>query len=313
MSNANANGICQYIPVGSEIIVYRNGNHEWYTTKKDIPVTTATPVTCPVREVTVLTMDYMGFGVFFLESQVVVRLTNEQEEAAKNLQLAFLQYDIPAAVSRAGRVEHPSHYLWRNGVRTSLSCWIIPHSQIPWVRMRDLTRAGCTWHVTRINVEEAPALLQRAIAALQTERAEAIRRHAENVEAAEERYRTGTASEITRANKRRNDLKRVEKALAEDLENVRNGAKALNIPFHWVEQASIRSVVRAISAGCHAHADRVGAVVDAANALGTTEGRTIAQAVTNNELPHDIATDYIEDKGGDTFSLRDVGEDDSDE
>lgn len=308
---STTNNATQYIPAGTEIVLFRNGQHVWYTTQKDIPVNgNVTATMCPVREIEVATTEYMGFSIWFMESQVCFKLSEEQEQAAKNLRLVKIDYDIPTRVRNSGRVDDPYTYMWKYGVRTSESCWVIPHGsmQAIAVRLRELTRTGCTWHPTPIDPVASADIIQRAIAALQTELVQA-RLNAENRRrAAEVRFEdAGNGDVNARLAKRKATLSSIESELKKKTENVKSAAKALGIPLKWVEQTAIRSAVRALAVGGHAEVERVGQIVDAANATGNT---TVANQVETGVMPADIAADYLKDQGvmndDGTFSLVDA-------
>lgn len=297
----------QYIPAGSLVVIFRNGQHEWYTTKKDVQVTDIRAEDCPVREVPVLTTTIMGFNVWFLESQIKVELTADQIQAAKNLQLVVLEYDIPVVVQRRGRIVHPSSYLWKYGVRTSWSCWLLPKGSVPLFELNNLTRAGCNWKYTLIDASAAADKLQEAVAALQTERVTAIQSAEDCRVSAQERFNDVDRGSLeTRLNRRKADLKRIEKDLAEKLENIRLGAVALGIPTEWVnantltvrriEGGAVKAVATAAKAASQNEAAVVAETVERAEKLGTHEGKVIATQLKNNTIPVDIAKDYVREQ-----------------
>lgn len=303
----------QYIPSGTEIVLFQNGQHVWYTTKQDIPVNgSVTAAMCPVREIEVATTSYKGFTIWFMESQIVFKLSAEQELAAKNLQLVKIDYDIPTRVRLSGRVVDPYTYMWRYGVRTSESCWVIPSAsmQALAVRLRELTRTGCTWHPTPIDSAASADIIQRAIASLQGELVQA-RINAENRRrTAEERFNdAGNGDVDSRAKKRQYTLTAIATELKKKTENVIQAAKALGIPLQWVEQTAIRSAVRGLAAGYTAQVEQTCDVIDAAKNVGTAEGKEVAKQVASGEMPTDIASDYLKDAGvmndDGTFSLVD--------
>lgn len=306
--------IKQYIPAGSEVVTYSNGEHKWYTTKTNVPVIDPKPEVCPVREIEAVTIQYKGYAIWFLETQVNVELSDEQTNQARHLDLVFLQYDIPTAVTRRGELEHPSSYLWARGVRTSLSCWVLPKGNVPMLRLRELTRAGCTWHVTKVDASEAPNLLQRSIAALQTERLEAIRRFEESTVAADARFNDGEGDVNAKIKRRAADTARIQKAYDKAMENVKQGSEALNIPFAWVEGVSLRTQIRMVNAAAKSKWETKALVTEDAvtrlRNIGTTEATAMADSLANEKVDPRIVADYLEEHDSDVFSLRDVYGDD---
>lgn len=144
-----------FLPVGTEIVILRNGQNEWYTTKAEIDVTGYVTGLCPLRNaLPVLTVTVKGFVIWFLENQIHVELSAEQETFVKMHKFVKVEYDIPARVStrpqdyrdESGRsFVHPSQWMWGYGVRTILSCWLMTEERYNSIqrRLKGLTRAGC--------------------------------------------------------------------------------------------------------------------------------------------------------------------------
>lgn len=302
----------QFLPVGSEIVVYSNGSHKWHTTKSKIEVTEPKPENCPVREIEAVTMQYKGYQIWFMESQALVELSEEQESNARCLRLVKLEYDIPTRVMARGELEHPSGYLWARGVRTSGSMWVLPEGNVPMRRLRELTRSGCTWHITKIDVSDAANHMQRAISALQVERLEAFASAERCRVAAEERFNDGVGDITAKMKQRTAAYKRVEKELERKLENVKQGATALGIPMEWVEGTSLRTIIRgtvaAVTTSYNAKANVVGDAVESLKKLGTDEANAMAEALDNEKVDPRVVADYLQEHDEDTFSLRDVSE-----
>lgn len=298
-----------HIPAGTEIVMCQNKDTQtyvWYTTKKAIELNglAVTVQNCPIREIPVVSALVSGFRVWFLETDTRTELTADQMQAAANMQLHLVEYDIPVVVARRNVISHPSTYFWRYGVRTSGSMWVMPHGSIPWVGsngegIRAIKRAGCVVKVTKIDVSEACNKIQEAIAALQTARMEAIDGAKKNTDAANARHAERGAGRVSDKTLTQ-DLKRIEKALAEDLENVKNGAKALGIPESWLERKAIHSINAAVVKGNIEKCEEIGKIVDAARASGHPG---IANMVEKNEMPAYAAKDYLEENG--VFSLVD--------
>lgn len=303
--------IKQYIPAGSEVVVYSNGAHKWHTTKTNIPIVDPKPENCPVREVEAVTIQYKGYTLWFLEAQANVELTEEQENSARRMELVKLEYDIPAAVMARGQIEHPSTYLWARGVRTSGSMWILPKGNVPLSRLRELTRAGCLWEITKIDVSDAANKMQRAIASLQTERIQAYISYDACMRSAEERFNDGNGDVNSKLKKRSADHKRIEKELEKKLENVRQGAVALGIPLDWVEGTSMRTIIRAtvIDPAKREWETKSEVTEDAVTRLrnlNTTEATALADSLANERIDPRVVADYLEEHDSDVFSLRDV-------
>lgn len=301
----------QYLPVETEIVVLSNGAHKWHTTKSMIPIVDPKPQMCPVREIESVTMMYKGYQIWFMESQALVELTEEVENGARCMKLVKLEYDIPTRVMARGELVHPSTYLWSRGVRTSGSMWILPEGNVPKMRLRELTRTGCTWHITKIDVSDAANHMQRAISALQTERLEAFASAERCRIAADERRDNGEGDINAKIKKHAADLKRIEKELERKLKNVEEGAKALNIPMHWVEGTSLRTIIRGTVVN-PTRKEWDNKVEVAANAvetlrkLNTTDSNAMADALERDEVDPKIVADYLQDNDKDVFSLRDV-------
>lgn len=299
--------LSQYIPAGSEIVIARNGQHEWYTTKKDVPIETTESQDCPVRGVPVLTTVHQGFRIWFLDGQIRVNLSEAQLQHARNLRLVTLEYDIPTRVEN--QLVHPSTYLWNYGVRSTKSCWLVPKGQLPLVRLRDLTRTGCNWKYKPVDPEAVAESMSEAVAGLQGERQRAIAAHKKGLENAQKRYNDNPDNlpVHTLQIRLRNDRERIEKTLKKCLDDVKTGARALGIPIEWTEQTSLvvrradakatpMNVNAAFNSAARKEADDAGKVHDRALALGTAEGREVAKAVASNTMPADIAKDYVEEK-----------------
>lgn len=301
-----------FIPAGTEIVMCQNKDTQayvWYTTKKNIELNgvDVTIQTCPVREIPVASALVMGFRVWFLETDVRTELTADQIQSAANMQLHLVEYDIPVTVMRRNVITHPANYFWRYGVRTSGSMWVMPYGSIPWVGsdgegIRAIKRAGCVVKITKIDVSEALNKIQEAIAALQTARMEALEGAKKNVDNAHARHAERGPGK-TSDRQLGYDLTRIEKELAKDLQNVKDGAKSLGIPESWLERKAIRSINAAVVKGNVDKCEEIGKIVDAARANGH---HGIANMVEKNEMPADIAKDYLEDNG--VFSLVDGDE-----
>lgn len=321
-NKTNDRGIVQYLPIGSEVLVQRPNSEvqEWYTTKANVPVSETETVTCPVREIPVLTTVYKGIRIWFLEGQTRVELTEEQLNAAKNLCLHTVQYDIPAVLSTSGAVTHPSTYFWRYGVRTSESVWLMPKGQLPLLAFRDMLRQGCNVRWNPIDPSTASVMISEAVAGLQAERMRATEQHKANVQAAMDRFNNNPRNiQLETLQKRRDaDLKRATKTLAEALENVSSAAKALGIPAKWIEGSEMitrriarmrntqaaGSIAGAMANANLAEAATVGNVHDTLRAMNTPESNAMADSVANNTLPADIASDYIQERIDDgSYSL----------
>lgn len=310
---ATNNTFRQILPVGSEIVTYENGKHKWYTTKRIIDVENPEPANCPLREIECVTMTHKGFQVWFMESQVKVILSAEQESTTRNMKLVKLEYDIPTRVMARGELEHPSGYLWARGVRTTKSCWLLPEGNIPYARLRELTRTGCTWEVTKIDATDSVNHMQRAIAALQTEWVQAFVSREECLASALTRRNDGEG-DITKKDQRyRADLKRIEKEFEKRMENVRNGANALNIPIHWVQGSSMRAILRATVISNHSEyknrAEEFGKASENLRKIGTEEANSLASHLDNDTVHAGVVADYLAEHDEDTYSLRDVIDD----
>jgi len=315
-----SNTIIQYIASGSEIVLQRNGVNQWYTTKQDATVSSYTTAPCPMRNsLPVLSGKVMGFQVWFLENQLSVRMP---ENKVTSVPLVSLEYDVPAAVStnpsryrdENGVIfRHPSQWMWGIGIRTTLSCWILPASSIPYRRLKGLTRAGCQWRVTRIDASDAENHIQRAIIALRRELSQVDERYADNMSAAQTRYQERENSRES-TSRLESDMERNKKTLEASIKNVESGAFALSIPMSWIRsEGSVKMGVstnrasqqRVMENRVNAHC----AVVDSLTAAGHT---AVASAIEAGTMPHDIAADYCEDKevkvedGDGDYSLRDV-------
>lgn len=315
-TNATTNAtVTQVIPAGTEVVILRNGNHQWYATKQPVPVPdTVRHTVCPIRSLDCLTINHMGFQIWFMAHDVQVEISAAMQQAAKNMQLMFLQYDIPTRVMEAGTVPHPSTYLWGFGaVRMTESCWLIPKNNLPHVQLTNLRRAGANWHTTRISVEEAVQKLQQAIYALRTERQKAINSAAECRVRAQERLDNGTGDVNTRLRKHRYDLTRIEKTLNDRIEGIRAGCRAMGIPPELIERVAnnaVTPIAQMQQARDYKASENVAGIVEKAREMGET---AVADAVAKNQMPADIAVDYLEERGADTFSLRGLGEDDGSE
>lgn len=308
-----------YLPATTEVVIAQDGRNVWYTSKVDVDVADYHVAVCPLRGVPVLTAEIRGYRVWFLESQLKVKLTSEQQEAAVALDLVTLEYDIPTIVSRANSIPHPSGWMWTLGVRTTKSCWVLPRKNIPYSRLREMMRYGCQYECKRIHPDEAAMQLQRSMVSLRRELEEGQQSYEANMTAALTRYNARTAENngvVTQenANRYNADLARVEKGLEKVRQNVADGCKALGINQAWLEASQLRQVAKAsrvvLDRRIIGHTEAVSRLTNA----GHVEA---AREVEAGNMPQDIAADYMEDHNisevmadeNGEYSLRDVFKD----
>lgn len=320
-----------YLPANSEVVILRNGIHQWYTTTKTVDVSNYTVGICPVRDaLPVLTATVHGFQIWFLENQIEVELTDEQKNFVRMHKFVAVEYDIPARVSRFpqnyrdenGRsFVHPSQWMWGVGVRTTLSCWLMTDEKYQSImrRLRGLTRAGCTWRKTRIDANDAANHFMQAVVSLRKEWLAADVSYEECMASAEERFQeAGQSIEAERTY--RYTKNRIERDLEKRRSNIETGAAILGIPMSWISKETVpvtavqqvtpsatvvRNAQRAVSKDeTEAHCE----MVDAMRAAGLEKE---AKAVESGEMDHKYAADICEennvlcDENG-VFSLRDV-------
>ena len=180
MSSVNNEVMESYLPAQSRVLVtLQNGNHIWYTTKKEIVCTDPQECQCPRTDTPVHRVIYKDekstFTVYYRPSQACTRIkgmVEVDENRAKNLALSFLYYDIP---TNSG-ITSPCGRLRRIAVRVNLSCWIIPTDSIPYSFLDSLTEAGANWNVAKFDPSEGRKLVQQALNSLKAEVEEATQR-----------------------------------------------------------------------------------------------------------------------------------------
>lgn len=303
-----------YLPAETEVVIAREGRNEWYTSRMEVEVGDYHVAICPLRGVSVLTAEVRGYRVWFMQSQLQVRLNTDQNVRAENLDLVKLEYDIPTEVSRSGRIPHPSQWMWVIGVRTTKSCWILPRKSIPYNRLREMMRFGCQYEVTRIHPSEAASKLQQAMIALRIELEEGQQRYEASMTAALTRFDERGRQTIESVNRYNADITRNEKALEKVRQNVADGCKALGIDQNWLTSSSLRAVAKAQRAVLDRRIIGHATITQRLAEAGHTAA---AREIENGMLPHDIAADYAEDHNvseviadeNGEYSLRDVFKD----
>lgn len=293
-----------YLNVGTEVVINQNGNNEWYTTQQQVQVEDYRVAVCPLRGVPVLTATVRGFRVWFLESQLHVEMSAELAQHAANLDLVTLEYDIPTEVSRTNRMPHPSQWMWSIGVRTTLSCWTLSRSRIPYSRLHEMLRHGCQYRVTRVHPDDASRQMQLAMISLRRELEDAASRREQNYTAAETRFSARGRELQESVNRYNADLSRIEKAYQTAVSNVEAGCKALGIPMTWLGSSYLQSFVRAERAILNR---RIEAHVTVMDRLAAAGHAGVVTEVEAGRMPHVIAADYAEDHEVSTESVTEDG------
>lgn len=157
----------RFVPAKSRVAVRQAGKPAvWYTTQKDVIVTSDAPATCPMTGATdnVRSTVEQGVTVWFTARMVRSRIVLESGDVdpkAFNQQFSSFVYDVP------NHVIDPCPELYRVAVRRSESEWLVLAGDIPWDlkgRMEDL---GCIVNCDPYDVKATASLLHQAVGQLQ--------------------------------------------------------------------------------------------------------------------------------------------------
>ncbi len=167
----------KYLPQGSKLVI-RAGQTPaaWYETKKEVILTT-TPVEtdCPITGERVVTATEQKVQIWFQPRMIRSRVVLEDgdvDEATFNEQFCLFHYDVPTA----GGYANPSSKLYPIAVRLTESAWMMRVSDIPYSLMADMQDNGCSVEVNNFDQKESRRLIHQAVAKLQEELAEAVKR-----------------------------------------------------------------------------------------------------------------------------------------
>lgn len=305
MTNPN-----RYLPAGSDVAVQtKKGPPRWYKTLKDVDVTAApVPAVCPMRTGRqVLKITHENVDVFFLPNQLATRFTTDQAELAQKLRFRMLDYDVPDVIpdnadGDAYRHDgHPSDYLARIAVRSTLSCWIIPDGQMQGIltRLNRLTRIGGKFRSYLVDPSEAVAVLNDVVNALENDIDFAAKSAESSQQSATATLETAPAdADPMKAQKRfLYRAKQIQTVAKERLDNAFAAAKVFGVTDRLVGRARAESVVDSVATAmaqrARLFADAV-ATAATANVAGGGAG-AVAAAADAGEMPVGVLADFIQE------------------
>jgi hypothetical protein len=297
----------RFIPAGSDVAVKTANNPaKWYTTAKDVPIESEPETAqCPMRTArTVLKTRYQNVDVFFLPHQMQTRATAQQIEHAQNLRFHLLDYDIPSTlpdVPEADNFVHPSEYLARIAVRSTLSCWIIPEDKIPLTRLNRLTRVGARWRSYRVDQAEAVRLLEEAVAAMQRELDDAATRATESQQRADAQLDAVPADEDPLKAQKRYlyRAKQIQERTKTLTENVLAAADVFGVRNRILNVERARSIVDSVATAMQTRARLWSEAMESLRNSRNAEARAMAQQMDAGTVPVGVAADFIQENAAD--------------
>lgn len=209
----------------------------------------------------------------------------------------------------------PRGRLYRRLLRTlegiafpkSGSVWVMKTTVVPWTLLHELTEAGHTWDVQKLDATETEKTLVRAVREL-SKKVEAARARCEESLASAER-KAATATEEAGGNSVAIDearkaytvhcqraLRKAEQRLADAAAAAAAFGVELGLPL-----VLSRSAVEGLRSLAHAKARSYAQMAEQAR------GTPLADAAANNEVPPMILADYVEEKcDGDATAAREA-------
>jgi hypothetical protein len=197
--------------------------------------------------------------------------------------LCLLTYDIPETAN----VSNPSNILYARGIRFNLSCWIIYKDQMPYAAFDKLSDAGATWGLFEFAPSANAGLLKAAHDALKRQIEDAVKRLNESLAKLDAKAPPTARDAALRDKQRAGAPKRLEKLLKQ----LEDAAKVYGIDLTALPLGDARQYARDLTAAGGVRARLASAVAAA------TAGTKIGQAVANDQMPLDIAADFLDDTG----------------
>lgn len=300
---AAATKTARYLPSRSRIAMRdARGETRWYNTREEVPVPDGDLLvtTDPFGRPGVNTIDYKGFTLFFKPEQVRVRMTKDQVNTARQLNLYTLDYDVPHRlpdVVPEGFLR-PHQFMHSLGVRSSESAWVLPKHLIPHARIDQIFEVGGICSYKKIDPSEIENTLNQMIQMAQKELA-AFAESSAAAEAAAAEARLDNApedadrEEAAKAYRTRamNTIRKNQKLLGELEEVCKRFGIDSAVTSDWEKAKATQTT---IATTVREKAKRFAAAVRELREIGP-EGAAMAAAMEAGQVDPTIAADMLQD------------------
>jgi hypothetical protein len=250
---------------------------------------------------------FAGFGIFFMADQAKWRASEEEVKKIGQMELYKLEYDIPDNAEmyddETHPWRHPSDYLWSLGVRSTRSCWILPHKNIPWQRLNRLTEVGANWSCFKQDTSETANLIDACCKAIQREYVEAVERAQEVQQRGEVALEAGNQNpELTEEKIKKAHLiraKRLKKSMEERFKDLEAGAAVFGLNVNYFGMADAANTIAAVNMSMAQRAATFAKAIQVAQAPETATSDTthLAEAMKQDASIAPILADALQEAG----------------